>query len=71
MRHMKHVVGGDCLISAIHVCVSVYSYLPPPDEKSNSHGEQHDESSHGHDNNDYHWVLFTGGQCHWKGQNTD
>ena len=51
----------------VFTTVNIYNtYLPPPDEQANSHGEQHDQGGHGHDDNDHHWTLFTGRQCHWK-----
>ncbi|MED6269674.1 hypothetical protein CHARACLAT_002032 [Characodon lateralis] len=43
--------------------------IPSPDEKSHSHGEQHDEGSHRHDDDDHRWVLFAGRQGHWNQQN--
>lgn len=63
MSHRKCREDNACF-------TSVYKYLPPPDEQSNSHGEQHDEGGHGHDDDDHHWTLFAGRQRHWKWQHT-
>lgn len=61
---------NDRMSRELIIFTSVFSYLPPPDKQANSHGKQHDQSSHRHDDYDHHWVLFTGRQRHWKGQNT-
>lgn len=50
----------------MHGFTYAFKYLPPPDEQAKSHGEQHDQSGHGHHHDDHHGTLFAGRQRHWK-----
>lgn len=58
--------SGWWMVSWLVWCVSVYAYLPPPDQQPDAHGEQHDQGGHGHDDDDHHRALFAGCQRHWK-----
>lgn len=62
--------SGWWMVNSLIACVSACAYLPPPDQQSDPHGEQHDQGGHGHDHDDHHWTLLAGRKCHWKWQDT-